>query len=217
MYTTTTTNTSTIIYSAQAVTQPAPITRVVPQDYRDWWWFNDMLKLCEWVSMTWHAASHDPIPKSSDKEAWEEVDPYFLTEMKLEAQGWKGMSIGYCSPYEITRIREWVGRRREGRKKLAWASSTHIVDGEIFPMVGYVDLATITVMCRTPEVFDDLSAYLTRFSRPLTIVINQEITPEIKALLPKNHLIAKGSDATVISYDLVPAEANQKLAALHIR
>lgn len=168
------------------------------RDYHQYFWFHDPLFLADSMGLHWHKCKHDPLPRRGT-EAWEEVDHYFLEEMKLEKKGWQSFSLADYSPFELAAIREWVS----ARPKTAWMAQ-ETPGQDVYALIGTVNFKTTCVVVQ-PQLITEFDDFMGRFSRPCLLVTNKDFR-EVIPLLPENHRIVEGWDATAVSFDFVPMD-----------
>lgn len=196
--TTTTATTWTVVHYHQV--SPPRVT-----SYKNYPWFYDKLHLLRNITFHFHRCRHDPPlpndPPHKDPEAWEEVDPYFLDEMKLEKKGWQSFSIAEYSRNEFARLKRWCARR----PNLTYIKTDEHPDCDIFAFVGPTP-TLCTVITVHPSLVDDIEKFMRKlqWERPCLILTTKHITKEIRKLLPPNTFFMEGADATAISFALTP-------------
>jgi hypothetical protein len=174
---------------------------------RDYPWFYRMERLLDEVTLDWFPCSHGELPSLDDDRGWARVDSFYREEMLLEAQGWKCYSLAIWSQYELTHIKRFIEETQLARLH----PPTETID--TYPIIGTHEnlCSSVAVHPDAQERFVDL---LMSFHRP-SLIVTREDTAKLTPYLPENHLVLIGSECTAVSYDLVSAEAQAEILALH--
>lgn len=184
----------------------------IPSDYRSWWWFYDRLRLFDCMCFSYHVCDHEPLPTT--KEEREGFDYYFIKQARLEAKGWRSVSINHYSRWERNQILDWA----KARPKSVYIADETKVEGEIYAVIGLTNTKCfgLTMEPHLLEEFKDFAFGLSAL-RPCMAIFEgcKKLPLGVRSRLRgKNHDIQVGEYGIGVSFEIISDKARKAIYEL---